>query len=62
LGLPLTGGALTKLAVKETLGNGLIGLLATFAAAGSTLLMLHFLRCLSLLIVAIILGALMLWG
>jgi formate hydrogenlyase subunit 3/multisubunit Na+/H+ antiporter MnhD subunit len=45
-GLPLTGGALAKRAVKETLGNGLIGLLATFAAAGGTLLMLHFLRCL----------------
>jgi len=45
-GLPLTGGAVAKLVVKETLGKGLVGLLATFAAAGSTLLMLHFLRCL----------------
>jgi formate hydrogenlyase subunit 3/multisubunit Na+/H+ antiporter MnhD subunit len=45
-GLPLTGGALAKLAVKEPLGNGAASLLATLAAAGSTLLMLHFLRCL----------------
>jgi multicomponent Na+:H+ antiporter subunit A len=43
-GLPLTGGALAKLAVKAELGNGLVGLLATLSAAGSTLLMLHFLR------------------
>jgi formate hydrogenlyase subunit 3/multisubunit Na+/H+ antiporter MnhD subunit len=45
-GLPLTGGALAKLAVKETLGKGAVGLLATLSAAGSTLLMLHFLHCL----------------
>ena len=43
-GLPLTGGALAKLAVKATLGAGVVGTLATLAAAGSTLLMLHFLR------------------
>ena len=43
-GLPLTGGALAKLAVKELLGNGVVGLLANLSAAGSTLLMLHFLR------------------
>jgi formate hydrogenlyase subunit 3/multisubunit Na+/H+ antiporter MnhD subunit len=42
-GLPLTGGALAKLAVKAPLGEGVVGLLATLAAAGSTLLMLHFL-------------------
>jgi formate hydrogenlyase subunit 3/multisubunit Na+/H+ antiporter MnhD subunit len=42
-GLPLSGGALAKLAVKGTLGAGLVGWLATLAAAGSTLLMLHFL-------------------
>jgi formate hydrogenlyase subunit 3/multisubunit Na+/H+ antiporter MnhD subunit len=42
-GLPLTGGALAKLAVKASLGEGVVGLLATLAAAGSTLLMLHFL-------------------
>lgn len=45
-GLPLTGGALAKLAVKEPLGNGTVSLLATLSAAGSTLLMLHFLYCL----------------
>src|SRR6516225_7599622 len=45
-GLPLTGGALAKVAVKEPLGNGAVSLLTTLSAAGSTLLMLHFLRCL----------------
>jgi formate hydrogenlyase subunit 3/multisubunit Na+/H+ antiporter MnhD subunit len=43
-GLPLTGGFLAKLAVKPMLGDGLAGLLATLAGAGSTLLMLHFLQ------------------
>jgi multicomponent Na+:H+ antiporter subunit A len=43
-GLPLTGGALAKLAVKAPLGDGVVSLLATLSAAGSTLLMLHFLR------------------
>jgi multicomponent Na+:H+ antiporter subunit A len=43
-GLPLTGGGLAKLAVKGPLGEGVVGLLATLAAAGSTLLMLHFLH------------------
>jgi formate hydrogenlyase subunit 3/multisubunit Na+/H+ antiporter MnhD subunit len=43
-GLPLTGGALAKLAVKTPLGEGFVGLLATLSAAGSTLLMTHFLR------------------
>jgi len=42
-GLPLTGGALAKLAVKPVLGNGLMGLLETLSAIGTTLLMLHFL-------------------
>jgi formate hydrogenlyase subunit 3/multisubunit Na+/H+ antiporter MnhD subunit len=41
-GLPLTGGGLAKLAVKPALGSGTVGVLATLAAAGSTLLMLHF--------------------
>jgi multicomponent Na+:H+ antiporter subunit A len=45
-GLPLTGGALAKLAVKAQLGAGLVGTLATLAAVGSILLMLHFLRSL----------------
>ena len=43
-GLPLTGGALAKLVVKATLGDGIVGLLATLSSAGTTLLMLHFLR------------------
>jgi formate hydrogenlyase subunit 3/multisubunit Na+/H+ antiporter MnhD subunit len=43
-GLPLTGGALAKLAVKAPLGDGVVGLLATLASTGSALLMLHFLH------------------
>ena len=43
-GLPLTGGMLAKLAVKGQFGEGIVGTLATLSAAGSTLLMLHFLR------------------
>jgi len=43
-GLPPTGGALAKLAVKAEIGTGFVGVLASLAAAGSTLLMLHFLR------------------
>jgi multicomponent Na+:H+ antiporter subunit A len=43
-GLPLTGGALAKLAVKAELGQGLVSLMSNLAAAGSTLLMLHFLQ------------------
>jgi formate hydrogenlyase subunit 3/multisubunit Na+/H+ antiporter MnhD subunit len=43
-GLPLTGGALAKLAVKGTLGDGVAAMLATLSAAGSALLMLHFLH------------------
>ena len=42
-GLPLTGGALAKLAVKAPLGDGAAGLLATMSSAGTALLMLHFL-------------------
>jgi hypothetical protein len=45
-GLPFTGGALAKLAVKAPLGSGAVGLLAQLAAVGSTMLMLHFLHCL----------------
>lgn len=47
-GLPLTGGALAKLAAKAPLGYGLAGVIATWSAAGTTLLMLHFLRRVSL--------------
>lgn len=43
-GLPATGGALAKLAVKDTLGYGLVGTLGALSAAGTTLLMLHFLH------------------
>ncbi len=43
-GLPLTGGALAKLAVKPVLGDGWVELLAILSAMGSTLLMLHFLH------------------
>ncbi|MGH6836288.1 MAG: complex I subunit 5 family protein [Methylocella sp.] len=42
-GLPLTGGALMKFAIKEALGNGIASTLATVSAAGTTLLMMHFL-------------------
>lgn len=43
-GLPFTGGALAKLAVKDTLGYGFVGVLGKLSAIASTLLMLHFLR------------------
>ena len=43
-GLPLTGGALAKLAVEGTLGDGVVGTLATLSAVASTVLMLHFLH------------------
>jgi hypothetical protein len=41
-GLPLTGGALAKLAAKVPFGYGLIGVLAACSAAGTALLRLHF--------------------
>ena len=41
-GLPLTGGALAKYAVKGPLGDGLAGTLGEVSAAGTTLLVLHF--------------------
>ena len=34
-GLPLTGGALAKLAVKAPLGDGIVALLANLSAAGT---------------------------
>jgi formate hydrogenlyase subunit 3/multisubunit Na+/H+ antiporter MnhD subunit len=43
-GLPLTGGALAKLALKVPLGGGLALSLSSLSAAGTTLLMLHFMR------------------
>lgn len=41
-GLPLTGGAVAKAAIKDPLGSGAIGMLSMLSAAASTLLMLHF--------------------
>jgi hypothetical protein len=43
-GLPLTGGALAKLALKIPLGSGFASVLNNLSAAGTTLLMLHFIR------------------
>ena len=43
-GLPLTGGAVAKLAVKGPLGAGWAATVAYASAVGTTLLMLHFLR------------------
>ena len=45
-GLPFTGGALAKVAVKAPLGDGIVGMLAMLSAIGSAFLMSHFLRCL----------------
>jgi len=42
-GLPFTGGAIAKFAVKDQLDVGVVGWLAAASAAGTTLLMLHFL-------------------
>jgi formate hydrogenlyase subunit 3/multisubunit Na+/H+ antiporter MnhD subunit len=41
-GLPPTGGALAKAAVKDELGAGIVASLAALSAMGSTMLMLHF--------------------
>jgi multicomponent Na+:H+ antiporter subunit A len=43
-GLPFTGGAIAKYAVKAQLDVGTVGWLAAASAAGTTLLMLHFLQ------------------
>jgi formate hydrogenlyase subunit 3/multisubunit Na+/H+ antiporter MnhD subunit len=43
-GLPLSGGALAKLAIKAPLGDGVIAALTTLSAAGTAALMLHFLH------------------
>jgi formate hydrogenlyase subunit 3/multisubunit Na+/H+ antiporter MnhD subunit len=45
-GMPLTGGSLGKIAVKQVIGSGLTSFLFSVAAIGSTLLMLHFVRLL----------------
>ncbi len=46
-GLPFTGGALAKLAVKEPLGKGLVGVLAQASTVATSLLMTHFVWTLS---------------
>jgi formate hydrogenlyase subunit 3/multisubunit Na+/H+ antiporter MnhD subunit len=46
-GLPLTGGALAKLAVKGAFGDGLAKWIAAASAAATTAIMLHFLMCLT---------------
>ncbi len=43
-GLPLSGGALAKLAAKAQLGYGIVGALSALSAAATTLLMLRFLQ------------------
>ena len=43
-GLPFTGGAVAKLAVKGPLGSGWAATVAYVSAIGTTLLMLHFMR------------------
>lgn len=45
-GLTLTGGALTKYAAKDLLGDGLAGTAAMISSVATSLLMLHFLRTL----------------
>ena len=45
-GLPLTGGGLAKLVVDGPLGDGTASMIATVSAAGTTVLMLQFLRSL----------------
>jgi formate hydrogenlyase subunit 3/multisubunit Na+/H+ antiporter MnhD subunit len=47
-GLPFTGGAIAKYAVKDVFGTGATAALAAASAAGTTLLMLHFVRRLAL--------------
>jgi formate hydrogenlyase subunit 3/multisubunit Na+/H+ antiporter MnhD subunit len=48
-GLPLTGGAVAKYAVKDQLDVGAVGWLAAASAVGTTWLMLHFVRRLAVL-------------
>jgi multicomponent Na+:H+ antiporter subunit A len=43
-GLPLTGGALAKIVVDGTMGDGFASKVATLSAVGTTLLMLQFVR------------------
>jgi formate hydrogenlyase subunit 3/multisubunit Na+/H+ antiporter MnhD subunit len=43
-GLPPTGGAVAKLAIKAPLGDGLVSALSVASAIATTMLMLHFVR------------------
>ncbi len=43
-GLPLTGGALAKLMLKDPAGYGLVAVLFSLSSAGTAMLMIHFLR------------------
>ena len=45
-GLPLTGGSLAKAVSKDVMGDSLAYTIATLSSVATTLLMLHFLRCL----------------
>lgn len=45
-GFPLSGGALAKLAIKGSLGEGIVAWLVTLSAVGTAMLMLRFLRAL----------------
>jgi hypothetical protein len=47
-GLPFTGGAIAKFAVKDAFGTGVTAALSAASAVGTTLLMLHFVRRLAL--------------
>jgi formate hydrogenlyase subunit 3/multisubunit Na+/H+ antiporter MnhD subunit len=47
-GLPFTGGAIAKFAVKDAFGTGITATLSAASAVGTTLLMLHFVRRLAL--------------
>jgi len=47
-GLPFTGGAIAKFAVKDAFGTGMTAALSAASAVGTTLLMLHFVRRLDL--------------
>jgi formate hydrogenlyase subunit 3/multisubunit Na+/H+ antiporter MnhD subunit len=46
-GLPLTGGALAKLATKAQFSIGSVAILSTLSSIGTALLMTHFLNCLA---------------
>ncbi len=45
-GLPFTGGAIAKLAIKGPMGDGISAALLTLSAAGTTLLVVRFIACL----------------